>query len=147
MKQVQGWMPEFDIALLSAGEVSGRFDVSFKLLGRYYASRAKIIRDTINGLIVTIATLHVFFLIFPLDLFVGFVMGIINDQLFPMPFHYIINKIKAFGVLYGTVLFFIFAGNGRRGESWRLFVESVFQMIPLADGAQIPGTRPARFRA
>src|ERR1039457_876727 len=35
-------LAEFDIALLSAGEESGRLDATFKLLARYYASRAKI---------------------------------------------------------------------------------------------------------
>ena len=64
MKQVQGWLPEFDVALLSVGEESGRLDSSFKLLGRYYTSRAKIIRDTISGMIVTVMTLNVFLLDF-----------------------------------------------------------------------------------
>ncbi len=64
MKKIQGWMPEFDAALLSVGEQSGRLDVSFKLLGRYHASRAKIIRDTISGLLVTIMTLNVFLVVF-----------------------------------------------------------------------------------
>src|ERR1051325_1644353 len=40
MTHVHGWMPEFDIALLSDGEQAGRLDHSFKLLSTYYASRA-----------------------------------------------------------------------------------------------------------
>src|SRR5262245_58405743 len=47
MTRVQGWMPEFDIALLAAGEQSGRLDASFKLLSTYYTTRATIIRETI----------------------------------------------------------------------------------------------------
>ncbi len=65
MGKVHGWMPEFDVALLAAGEASGRLDAAFKLLGRYYASRAKIIRDTISDLATTMLTLHVFLLVFP----------------------------------------------------------------------------------
>src|SRR4051812_11544880 len=76
MVQTKGWMPEFDIALLSVGEQSGRLDSSFKILGGYYSTRARIIRDTISDLIVTICTLHVFILIFPLGYLISFVMGI-----------------------------------------------------------------------
>src|SRR5215475_3449102 len=65
MTRAQGWMPEFDVALLSVGEQSGRLDQSFKLLGKYYESRATVIRDTISDLFTTLATLHVFLLIFP----------------------------------------------------------------------------------
>src|SRR5262249_37177035 len=34
------WLPEFDVALLSAGEQSGRLDTSFQLLADYYGERA-----------------------------------------------------------------------------------------------------------
>ena len=136
MKRVQGWMSEFDIALLSVGEESGRLDVSFKLLSNYYTTRAKIIRDTISGLITTMATLHVFLLIFPLGLFTDFVVkGIFQGQ-YSMCLPFIIEKIVVFGSLYGLVLFLIFACQGKRGERWRLLVESIFQMIPLLRTAQ-----------
>jgi len=136
MKRVQGWMSEFDIALLSVGEESGRLDTSFKLLSNYYSTRAKIIRDTISGLITTLATLHVFLLIFPLGLFTDFVVkGIFQGQ-YSMCLPFIIEKIAVFGMLYGLVLFLIFACQGQRGERWRLLVESIFQMIPLLRTAQ-----------
>jgi type II secretory pathway component PulF len=51
-----------------------------------------------------------------------------------MPF--IIEKIIAFGLLYATVFFLIFAGGGRRGEPWRAVVELVFQMVPILGKAQ-----------
>ena len=131
MKRVQGWMSEFDIALLSVGEESGRLDVSFKSLSNYYATRSKIIRDTISGLITTLATLHVFILIFPLGLMTDFVVkGIFNGQ-YSLCLPFIIEKIVVFGGLYGGVLFLIFACQGKRGERWRLIVESIFQMIPM----------------
>src|SRR5208282_963709 len=37
------WLSEFDVALLTAGEESGRLDATFKLLARYYTSLAKMI--------------------------------------------------------------------------------------------------------
>jgi type II secretory pathway component PulF len=131
MKRVQGWMSEFDMALLSVGEQSGRLDVSFKLLSGYYATRAQIIRDTISGLLTTMATLHVLFLVFPLRLLVGFVVeGIFNNH-YAACLPFIIEKLWVFGVCYGTVFFFIFACQGQRGAGWRAFVESFFQVIPL----------------
>jgi type II secretory pathway component PulF len=130
MAKVHGWMPEFDVALLSVGEASGRLDASFKLLARYYASRAKIIRDTISGLIVTVATLHVFLLVFPLGFLIGCVTGIMDNK-FSECLPFIIEKTAVFGALYGIVSFFIFACQGNRGERWRAFVESIFRLVPL----------------
>jgi len=130
MVRVHGWLPEFDVALLSAGEESGRLDSSFKLLATYYATRASVIRDTIAGMIVTIATLHVFLLIFPLGLLVACAQGIINGNYSDcIPF--LMEKIIVFGSIYGAVLFFIFAGQGKRGEHWRSVVESFTRMIPI----------------
>src|SRR5262245_32328519 len=130
MTRVQGWMPEFDIALLASGEQSGRLDASFKLLSNYYATRATIIRDTIAGLLVTIATLHVFLLVFPTGLLTRFVQGIMfHDPARIMPF--IIEKIVAFGSLYGIVFLAIFACQAQHGEAWRSLMETIFGVVPV----------------
>jgi type II secretory pathway component PulF len=135
MTRVQGWLPEFDIALLSVGEESGRLDASFKLLADYYAIRAGIIRDTIAGLVITTATLHVFLLIFPLGLLISFVRGIFdNDYAQCLPF--LVEKAAVFGILYGTVLLLIYACQGKRGERWRSIVESFIGPIPLLGTAR-----------
>src|SRR5579863_5176962 len=39
------WMPAFDIALVQAGEHSGRLDAVFKLLADYYNDRAQLLRQ------------------------------------------------------------------------------------------------------
>jgi type II secretory pathway component PulF len=130
MVKVKGWLPEFDIALLSVGEQSGRLDTSFKLLGRNYAARAKIIRDTLAGMLVTIMTLHVFLLVFPLGMLIALAEGIVNNN-FSLCIPFIVEKTVVFGGLYGVVLFLIFACQGRRGENWRAFVESIFRVIPV----------------
>jgi type IV pilus assembly protein PilC len=44
------WLPEFDIALIKAGEQTGRLDASFRLLGDYYAERAHLIWQMITDL-------------------------------------------------------------------------------------------------
>ena len=123
------WLSEFDMALLSAGEQAGRLDSSFRLLARYCATRATIIRDTLVRLLITIATLHVFLLIFPLGYLIGFVLGIVNSD-YGLCMLFIVEKIIVFGGLYSVVWFFIFACQSNRGEGFRSFVESVFSIVP-----------------
>ncbi|HTV60942.1 MAG TPA: type II secretion system F family protein [Verrucomicrobiae bacterium] len=130
MVRIHGWLPEFDVALLSVGEQSGRLDNSFKLLAGYYATRAQIIRDTIAGSIVTIATLHVFFLVFPLNLWIAFGLGIYNAH-YAQCVPFLIEKAVVFGVIYGTALFLIFASQGNRGGKWRAIVESLLSLVPI----------------
>lgn len=135
MVRVHGWMPEFDVALLSAGEHSGRLDACFKFLGEYYSTRAAIIRDTVARLILPAANLHVFLLIFPLRLWILFAEGILYGRYFQcVPF--ILEKIVALGSLYAVILFLIFACQGKRGDRWRSIVESVAQTVPVLRKAQ-----------
>jgi type II secretory pathway component PulF len=130
MTRIHGWMPEFDVALLSVGEQSGRLDASFKTLSTYYATRATIIRDTIAGMLTTLATLHVFLLVFPLNLLTEFAQGIFyNDYSRCLPF--LIEKAVAFGGGYAVVFLLIYACQGKHGEKWRTIVESFTELIPL----------------
>ncbi|MDR3457369.1 MAG: type II secretion system F family protein [Verrucomicrobiae bacterium] len=130
MKKVSSWMSEFDIALLSVGEESGRLDVAFRQLARYYSARARLIRDTIKGCLVTIATLHVFLLVFPLSVLILLVRGIVDGEYLKcLPFFF--EKFKAFGTIYGTVFLFAFLCEGKRGEGWRALLENIFRFVPL----------------
>jgi type II secretory pathway component PulF len=123
------WLTEFDMALLSAGEESGRLDTVFKVLARYYAARAKAIHDAIGGSIITIVTLHVALLVFPTSFLTEFVLGIINGQ-FSRCLPFIIEKILVFGILYGGAWFLAFSAQGNRGEGWRSAVESITGHVP-----------------
>jgi type II secretory pathway component PulF len=125
----QYWLSEFDIALLSAGEESGRLEISFKLLARYYAARAKIISDTISSLMVTVVTLHVFLLVFPISYLQSFAMGLLYSRYADcVPF--VLEKAAAFGVLYGAVWFLAFASQSQRNSTWRALVENLCRPIP-----------------
>ncbi len=130
MAHVSGWLPEFDVALLSAGEQAGKLDTSFKTLGTHYATRATIIRDTISRLILPTVNLHVFLLIFPLDYLIGLALGIVNND-YSKCIPFFIEKAVVFGGFYGLIIFFIFACQGKRGERWRSFLESVSKLFPL----------------
>jgi type IV pilus assembly protein PilC len=130
MLHVHGWLPDFDAALLAAGEQSGKLDFSFKRLGEYYASRAQIIRETISSLAIAALNLHVFLFIFPLSVLIKFAMGLLNsDYRLCLPF--IKEKIIVYGLLWGVIIFFIFACQGKRGDRWRAILESLNQLVPV----------------
>jgi type IV pilus assembly protein PilC len=130
MQRVHGWMPEFDKALLTAGEHSGRLDQSFKLLGYHYATRASIMRETISRLMLPMTNLHVFLLIFPLAFLFNLVLGIMNtDYKQCVPF--IVEKILAYGLLWTFILLLILGFQGKHNERWRSFVESFTQIFPV----------------
>ena len=135
MRQVEGWMPEFDVALLAVGEESGRLDGSFRMLSTYYASRASVIRDTIAGLVTTVATLHVFLLVFPLSYLIAFVQGLVfGDYSRCVPF--LVEKALVFGGLYAAVFLVVYASQGQRGEAWRAVVEAMGQVVPVLRSAR-----------
>ena len=123
------WLSDFDVALLSAGEESGRLDTTFKTLAHYYRSRAKIIRDTIVSLLITIVTLHVALLVFPIGYLQEFAIGLVQGP-FQKCWPFIIEKIVVFGFLYGVFLLLVFTFQGNRGENWRSAVEAVVHLVP-----------------
>ena len=130
MRKVSGWLPEYDMALLTAGEQSGRIDIAFKDLGRSYAATADIVRQTIKSMLTMFVTLHVFFIVFPTDLLQNFAWGIIDNE-YQRCIPFLLNKAIIFTVFYGTIFFFIFACQGNRDERWRAMVENFFGCVPL----------------
>src|ERR1019366_3077671 len=56
--QSGSWFPAFDIALLEAGERSGRLDACFRLLSDYYNDRARIAKQVISQLIYPVGLIH-----------------------------------------------------------------------------------------
>src|SRR5215212_7679599 len=48
LRSIEGWIPEFDAALLEGGERSGRLPDCFKLLAQYYTERAQLARQVIS---------------------------------------------------------------------------------------------------
>lgn len=123
------WLSDFDIALLSAGEQSGQLDSAFRLLARYNGSRAKIIRDTIASLFFTALTLMVFMFVAPLGLLTKAFMGVYNGNYHDcIPF--IIEKIIAYGTLFGVIWFLFFATQGNRRGGWQSAVESIYAIFP-----------------
>jgi len=127
-----GWLPEFDLALIQAGETSGRLDAAFRALTAHYTERARIAKQLISQLIYPVFLMHfavfVFFVILPFAHegmnFNGALVWICVKAVFVLlPFY-----VATFLLLY--VL------QSKHGEQWRAMVEAFLHPIPLLGTAR-----------
>lgn len=120
------WMTAFDIALLEAGERSGRLDVCFRVLADYYSDRARLARQMIADLAYPAFLLHFAVFIFP----------------FPKLFlsgNWIAYLAQTFGSLiaiYALLALVIYAAQGKHGEVWRGFIERIIRLVPILGTAR-----------
>jgi len=118
-----GWLPAFDLALIEAGERSGRIDACFLLLADYYNERARLIRQTIADLMYPVFVFH-------LAIFVSTLL----EFLWSGP--WLLVLFGGLVPLYAATAFLIYAGQDRRNEAWRTKVESVLRFIPVLGTAR-----------
>ena len=126
VRRAGSWLPDFDIALLEAGERSGRLDACFRVLADYYADRARLARQMIADLAYPVFLLH--FAVFILPFAQLFTSGDLIAYL-----------TKTFGVLipiYALVALLIYAAQGKHGEIWRSWVERIVRVIPILGRAR-----------
>jgi type II secretory pathway component PulF len=124
MHIVGNWTPAFDVALLQAGEQSGRLDVSFRLLADYYRERAAAIHELISRSLYSILLLHVAILVFPVSFLQRLVWNLeIKAFLF--------QKLVILLPLYTIVFLVLIACQGRQGEKWRAILEKISDRIPF----------------
>jgi type IV pilus assembly protein PilC len=126
LQRLGSWLPAFDIALLHAGEQSGRLDACFRLLADYYEDRARMARQIIGDLLYPAFLLHFAVFILPFAQF--FTSG-----------NWRVYLLQTFGILlpiYASVAFIIYAAQGRHGEAWRSFLESVLHPVPILGTAR-----------
>src|ERR1700691_3555738 len=107
LRMMGSWMPSFDLALLEAGEQSGRLDVCFKLLATYYQDRAQMARQVISDLMYPMFIFHFAVVLFA---FVSFI------QPGGSMLRFIATILGVFVPLYAGAFFLIYACQGRRGE-------------------------------
>jgi len=120
------WAPTFDIALIKAGEHSGRLDQVFRLLANYYQERAAILRRMISNLLYPAFLFHFAIVLFPfLAWFKG---GSLTT--------FALQTIGILAPIYCAIFFIIFALQGRRGETWRARLEKILRPIPVLGGAR-----------
>jgi len=124
--QLLGWLPVFDVALVEAGERSGRLDACFRLLADYYNERAALARQVIADLLYPVALFHLAIFIFPFAQF--FLSG-----------NLLAYVAKTFGVLipiYFLTGLAIYATQSKHGEQWRARMESLLRRVPILGAAR-----------
>jgi len=115
------WMPEFDTALLHAGEQSGRLPSIFALLAGHYETAAGLLRKTLSSLIYPALLFHMAVLIGPLpELFRTWNVTA-----------YLAKTFGLFILVYVAVFALAHATRNEHGESWRAWVERALYAVPL----------------
>jgi len=125
-----GWLPEFDVTLIEAGERSGRLDVCFRSLADYYKERASLAKQMVSQLIYPAFLIHFAALIFLVVVpFAGSrfnadpVMLLLKAGLYLLP-------------LYAITLLIIYANQSKHGEGWRAFMETLLRPVPILGSAR-----------
>jgi type II secretory pathway component PulF len=125
-----GWLPDFDIALIEAGERSGRMDDCFRVLADYYHERARITKQTISQMAYPVGLIHfaalVFLIIVP---FAGSQFNASLTMLF-------LKAALILSPLYLGTALMIFALQSKHGEGWRSLMERVLRFVPFLGKAR-----------
>jgi type IV pilus assembly protein PilC len=122
LRRLGNWTPSFDLALLEAGEQSGRLDQCFKLLAAYYQERAQMVRQVISDMLYPLFIFHMAIVIFA---FTSFMKPGGTAIVF------VTTVLGVFIPLYAAGFFLVYACQGRHGERWRAMVENVLHPIPI----------------
>ena len=130
LQQLDDWLPEFDIALIDAGERSGRLDACFRLLADYYNDQARLTKQMISQLLYPVGLVHFAALVFIVVL--PFARSQFNASLILL----CAKAALALAPLYLATAFIIYATQSRRAEKWRALVESLLRWIPLLGTAR-----------
>jgi type IV pilus assembly protein PilC len=124
------WLPAFDLALIGAGEQSGRLDTCFRLLADYYNDRARVIKQVISQLIYPVGLIHLAALVFLIVL--PFAASQFNASLTLL----FAKAALILLPLYGAVALLIYATQSKHGESWRARIEAFLRLVPILGKAR-----------
>jgi type IV pilus assembly protein PilC len=122
VQRIGKWVPSFDLALIDAGERSGRLDACFKLLAVYYRERAQMMRQMISDMMYPAFLFHFSILIFA---FVDFMKPGGNFA------HFLFTIVGVLTPIYVVVFLVIYACQGRHGEIWRTKIEKILGYVPI----------------
>lgn len=126
LRAEKNWLPEFDIALIAAGERSGRLDTSLGILAEYYREQAALVRTMIGELAYPVFVLHAGIFLMPIPaLFTSGDLGA-----------YLRATLGVLAPIYVVTAALIFVGQGKHGEAWRAGVEVFCRYLPLLGKAR-----------
>jgi type II secretory pathway component PulF len=123
MRAIPDWLPDFDVTLVESGEKSGRLDRSFRMLGDYYAERAKTARRVISAMAYPAFLLHL----------LAAVMALVFFLSKPA---WSLAPIAGLFVVYVLVFVLVFATQNKHSEAWRAKVEFIFNLVPVLGKAR-----------
>jgi len=123
------WLSSFDVALLQAGEQSGRLPDCFRVLSKYYAERAQLARQVIGFAIYPLIVFHVAVFIFPVGKLTDLVL---KGAVVP----FVLQKLIVLLPVYGLAFFLASALQSTRGEMWRATVERWLALVPVLGKAR-----------
>ena len=126
IRRIGKWIPSFDLALIEAGEQSGRLDACFKLLAEYYRERAQMVRQMISDLMYPLFLFNFSLVLFPF-------VKLVSDGNFV---RFIFSILVVAVPLYGGVFLVILACQGRHGEAWRSRLEKLLAPVPILGSAR-----------
>lgn len=119
------WWPDFDLALIEAGERSGRIDSCFRLLAEYYDERARLAKTIISQLIYPALLIHmaagIFLILLPYAL----------SQFSANLTWLFIRALLVLSPVYLGAVAVVYAGQSRHGEGWRAFLEKLLHPVPV----------------
>jgi type II secretory pathway component PulF len=115
------WISAFELALIDAGERSGRLDVCFRALSDYYSDRASTARQMLADLAYPVFLFHFAIFILPFAQF--FTAGDWKV--------YMLKTLGVLGPIYGLTLLGIYAAQGKHGAGWRSVLEQLLHPVPL----------------
>lgn len=113
LRHLGAWLPEFDIALIDAGERSGRLDICFRLLADYYNDRARIAKQVISQLIYPVGLIHFAAFIFLI------VLPFAHSQFNASLLWLFVKAALVLAPLYLITFFLLYATQSKHGERWR----------------------------
>ena len=128
----KSWLPDFDIALIQAGENTGRLDASFHQLAAYYFERARIARSMISQLFYPFGLVH--FAAFVFMIVLPWARGGMNFDAS------LVWLIMAAGLklcpLYILTATLVFVFQSKNSETWRSGLETVLHYVPILGRAR-----------
>ncbi|MCP5521050.1 MAG: type II secretion system F family protein [Verrucomicrobiales bacterium] len=129
LAQTGRWLPRFDIALLTAGEKSGRLDECAIILSDYYRERYVMARDVIRRVAYPVFIVFFAVMLFPPSSLVALIKE--GDLA-----GFILPKLKFAAVTSGIVLLLLWLGQSRRSDWWRSIWELLLHRIPVLGKAR-----------
>lgn len=130
LRQLGTWLPEFDIALIDAGERSGRLDACCRLLASYYQDRASVTKQIISNLIYPVGLIHMAALVFLV------ILPFARSQFHASLPLLLLKAGLALAPLYLATALILYATQSKHGEKWRALIESLLRWVPLLGTAR-----------